>query len=194
MTIYGERHLFRWLPCVKGAVAERLRDCFRLTLFFYNPSVTASRATSLYTREALLSYCIFGMRKRPPYVEANDFASLIMTVLRFRFLNLGEIEVGKVDAIARGADDVFAKFDYFDFCSFIIVLHNEYSLLYIYFLFIVGFCTFAIEVKRADKCGEVCILTVLTAEISVCTHRECLAECRTVLLYGDGNHLVKFVC
>ena len=58
MTIYGERHLFRWLPCVKGAVAERLRDCFIVTLFFYNPSVTASRATSLYTREALLSYCI----------------------------------------------------------------------------------------------------------------------------------------
>ena len=43
---------YGWLPCVKGAVAERLRDCFSVTLFFYNPSVTASRATSLYTREA----------------------------------------------------------------------------------------------------------------------------------------------
>ena len=29
------------LPCVKGAVAKRLRDCFRLILAFYNPSVTA---------------------------------------------------------------------------------------------------------------------------------------------------------
>ncbi len=42
------------LPCVKGAVAKRLRDCFSVNLIFYNPSVTASRATSLYTREAFL--------------------------------------------------------------------------------------------------------------------------------------------
>ena len=41
-----------WLPCVKGAVAKRLRDCFGSKSNFYNPSVTLTRATSLYTREA----------------------------------------------------------------------------------------------------------------------------------------------
>ena len=37
--------------CAKGAPAKRVGDCRSPS--FYNPSVTASRATSLYTREAL---------------------------------------------------------------------------------------------------------------------------------------------
>ena len=79
MTIYGERHLFRWLPCVKGAVAERLRDCFSVTLFFYNPSVTASRATSLYTRGGsfiLLHFavCVNAVLRPTPKVSSSSAA------------------------------------------------------------------------------------------------------------------------
>ena len=44
------RHSDARPPCVKGAPATRVGDCFNAWL--YNPSVTHSRATSLCTREA----------------------------------------------------------------------------------------------------------------------------------------------
>ena len=42
-------------PLCKGSWRQRrLRDCFNVTITFYNPSVTASRATSPYTGEAFV--------------------------------------------------------------------------------------------------------------------------------------------
>ena len=44
------------LPCVKGAVAvRRLRDCFATRFHLLQSLRLASRATSLYTREAKVS-------------------------------------------------------------------------------------------------------------------------------------------
>ena len=47
--------LYQRLPCVKGAVAERLRDCVSMKYSFtIPPSFSCENATSLYTREAFV--------------------------------------------------------------------------------------------------------------------------------------------
>ena len=51
------------LPCVKGAPPQAVRDCFRDRTDFYNPSVTLTRATSLYTREAFPVTAFIGKLK-----------------------------------------------------------------------------------------------------------------------------------
>ena len=50
---------FLRLPCVKGAVAERLRDCVSMKYSFtIPPSFSCENATSLYTREAIVKKCL----------------------------------------------------------------------------------------------------------------------------------------
>ena len=70
--------IFR-LPCVKGAVAERLRDCKKL--IFNNPPVTAYAAPPSFTQGGLLSFCVAEHLYKPQFLGAT--AQDIVSIFRF---------------------------------------------------------------------------------------------------------------
>ena len=77
------------LPCVKGAVAKRLRDCFTISFLLLQSLRQPSAATSLYTREAFF-YLPEGKQKClcVTFVIAGCLGFLL--ILLFFWIKFGE--------------------------------------------------------------------------------------------------------